>query len=219
MAVNCGVSLGLCRMRVTRVDGNGNVISGTNAYVTDNQLSVTVNPNIEAGNNIAVRNGCGCKISSFKFPDTFNWWEFDFTDTALEPIMIGFMLGATQIKNGAVDVVGIQFPDTLSCDAAEPAVALEFWTKHGVQSGQDSTYPWIHWVFPLTIWQFGNNTFGDAAATPVLTGFSRANQNWGHGPYGDGPPDGGAIPNGGFWKTAVAPPASGCVAVSVSSVS
>jgi len=219
MAVSCGVSLGVCRTRITKVDGTtGNVIAGSNAYVTDKQLQVTLNPNIDAGNNIAVRNGCGCKIAAFKFPDTFNWWEFEFTDTALEPIMIALMLGASTITNGA-DVVGLGFPDTLACDQAEPAVAFEFWSKHGVGSGQDTTNPWIHWVFPLTIWQLGNNTFADAAAEPVLSGFSRTNANWGHGPYGDGPPNALDIKNGGFWKTAVSPPSAACAAVSVSSVS
>ena len=44
MAVNCGVSFGLCRVRVTRVDANGNVIAGNNAYVTDAALSISVTP-------------------------------------------------------------------------------------------------------------------------------------------------------------------------------
>ena len=59
-------------VRITRLDENGNVIAGKNSYVTDKPVSINVNPNIETGNNFPVRNGCGCKISSRKFPDTFN---------------------------------------------------------------------------------------------------------------------------------------------------
>ena len=218
MAVNCGVSFGLCRVRITRVDSNGNVIAGSNAYVTDTALTVTVNPNIEAGNTISVRNGCGCKIMSLKFADTFNWWEFEFTDAALEPQMQAFMLGAATITDGA-DVVGVAWPATLDCDEAEPAVAFEFWTKHGVGSGVDAAYPWIHHVYPLTIWQLGNNTFDTNASEPVLSGFSRTNSNWGDGPYGDGPPDSEDISDGGYWKTDVVPPTAACAAVSVTSTS
>jgi len=218
MAVNCGVSFGLCRTRITRVDGNGNVIAGDNAYITDSQLTVTVTPNIEAGNAISVRNGCGCKISSFKFPDTFNWWEFSFSDAAVEPEMEAFMLGAATIEDGA-DVVGLAYPSALACDEDEPAVAFEFWTKHVVGSGQDATYPWIHFVYPMTIWQVGDNTYEEAAATPSLNGFSRTNGNWGDGPYGDGPPDSEDISEGGYWKTNVEPPAAECAAQAVISAS
>lgn len=218
MAVNCGVSFGLCRMRVTRVDGNGNVIAGSNAYVTDSAITISVTPNIETGTAISVRNGCGCKISSFKFPDTFNWFEFAFSDAALEPQMEAFMLGAAVITDGA-DVVGLAYPSSLACDEDEPAVALEFWTKHIVGSGQDAAFPWVHFVFPMTIWQLGDNTFEEAAAQPNLTGFSRTNGNWGDGPYGDGPPDSEDISEGAYWKTDVDPPDAACASVSVSSIS
>jgi hypothetical protein len=218
MAVNCGVSFGLCRVRVTRVDANGNVIAGNNAYVTDAALTVSVTPNIETGTAVSVRNGCGCKISSFKFPDTFNWFEFAFSDTTLEPVMEAFMLGAETIVDGA-DVVGLAYPSSLACDEDEPAVAFEFWTKHIVGSGQDATHPWVHYVFPMTIWQLGDNTFEEAAGQPTLNGFSRTNGNWGDGPYGDGPPDSQDISEGGWWKTADEPPSAACAAVAVTAVS
>jgi hypothetical protein len=200
------------------VDALGNVIAGSNAYVTDQALTVTVTPNIEAGNAITVRNGCGCKTASFKFPDTFNWWEFSFSNTALEPEMEAFMLGAETIDDGA-DVVGLAYPGALACDEAEPAVAFEFWTKHIVGSGQDATHPWVHFVYPMTIWQVGDNTFEAGEATPTLNGFSRTNTNWGDGPYGDGPPDGQDISEGGYWKTADEPPTASCAASEVTSTS
>jgi hypothetical protein len=218
MAVNCGVSFGLCRVRVTRVDANGNVIAGQNAYVTDAALSISVTPNIETGTAISVRNGCGCKISSFKFPDTFNWFELAFVDTTLEPVLEAFLLGAETIVDGA-DVVGLAYPSSLACDEDEPAVAIEFWTKHIVGSGQDAIHPWVHYVFPMSIWQLGDNTFEEAAGQPTLNGFTRTNGNWGDGPYGDGPPDSQDISDGGWWKTADEPPTAACAAVAVTAVS
>lgn len=218
MAVNCGVSFGLCRVRITRVDAAGNVIAGDNAYVTDQAQTITLTPNIETGNTVSVRNGCGCSVARFKFNDTFNWFEFSFGNAALEPEMMAFMLGANTIDDGA-DVVGLAFQGALACDEDEPAVALEFWTEHIVGSGQDGTHPWIHWVFPKTVWQLGDNTFEEDAAQLSLNGFSRTNSNWGDGPYGDGPPDGEDISEGGFWKTADLPPAAACAATSVTSTS
>lgn len=209
MAVNCGVSFGLCAVRVTVVDAAGNVVAGNNSYVSDKAISVSLTPNIETGNTFSLRNGCGCSIARFKANDVFNWFEFTFADGALEPAMWALMLGAETITDGS-DIVGMAFPSQLDCDEDEPAVALEFWTKHVVGSGQDGTFPWIHWVFPKTVWQLSDNTFEEDIAQPSLTGFSRTNQQWGDGPYGDGPPDGQDIRDGGWWKTDVDPPDADC---------
>lgn len=218
MAVNCGVSFGLCAVRVTKVDAAGNVVAGNNSYVTDKPLSITLTPNIETGNTFSVRNGCGCSIARFKANDTFNWFEFQFAQAALEPEMQAMLLGAETIVDGA-DVVGLAFPSQLDCDEDEPAVALEFWTQHIVGSGQDGTYPWFHWVFPKTVWQLADNTFEEDIAQPTLSGFSRTNQQWGDGPYGDGPPDGQDIREGGYWKTDVDPPSADCAAGPVTATS
>lgn len=219
MAVNCGVSFGLCVVRVTKVDAAGNVVAGaTNSYVSDNAISISLTPNIETGNTFSLRNGCGCSIARFKSNDTFNWFEFTFADGALEPEMWALMLGSETIVDGA-DVVGMAFQGALECDEDEPAVGLEFWTKHIVGSGQDGAFPWIHWVFPKTVWALSDNTFEEDIAQPSLTGFSRTNLQWGDGPYGDGPPDGQDIRDGGWWKTDVDPPAASCAGGSVTATS
>ena len=87
MAYNCGVSFGACLVRITRLDSNGNVIAGNNAYVTDKPISIAVNPNNEAGTSFSVRNGCGCGVARKKNPDTFNWWELTLDVAAMEPEM------------------------------------------------------------------------------------------------------------------------------------
>lgn len=215
MAVNCGVSFGLCVMRVTTLDAAGNVVGGAdNSYVSDKIVSVGLTPNIETGNTFSLRNGCGCSIARFKSLDTFNWFEFTFADGALEPELEAMMLGSETIVDGA-DVVGLAFQGALACDADEPSVALEFWTKHIVGSGQDGTFPWVHWVFPKTVWALAQRTASEEIMNPGLTGFSRTNQLWGAGPYGDGPPDAQDIREGAYWKTADAPPAANCAAATV----
>ena len=218
MANVCGVSFGACLVRVTRLNDSGCVIAGANAYVTDKPVSINVNPNIETGNNFPVRNGCGCKIASRKFPDTFNYWELTLNTASLEPILIAFMLGAAQITDGA-DSVGVAWPSALDCDEASPAVAFEFWTENVTGSGLDATYPYFHWVFPSTVWQIGDNTFEEGNATPTLTGFSQTNTCWGEGPYGDGPPDSEDIREGGFWASGDALPTAACAAAEVTAVS
>ena len=215
MAVNCGGTVNICRVRVTAVDANGNVAGTTNnSYVTDKVTEVTLNPNIETGDSVVQKNGCGCAVIRYKVKDTFNWFEFSFTEAALEPALQALMLNGANASQQTIvaggDTVGLAFSGALDCDEDEPAVAFEFWTQHIVGSSPDGTYPWIHWVFPKTIWQLGDNTLAEGVGTPVLNGFSRGNPNWGDGPYGDGPPDGQDISEGGYWKTADEPPTAAC---------
>ena len=218
MANPCGVSFGACLLRVTRLDSNGNVIAGNNSYVSDKLVQVTVNPNVETGNNFPVRNGCGCKIASRKFPDTFNFFDLSLQDAAFEPQLIAFMLGADTITNGS-DVTGFAFPSALACDEANPLVAFEFWAENVVGSGLDPVYPYFHWVFPASTWTFGDNTFEEGPSQPTLNGASQTNGNWGDGPYGDGPPDGQDISEGGVWATDDDLPTAACAAAAVTATS
>src|SRR5262245_8338822 len=217
-AAFCSTSFGACLVRITRVDANGDVIAGSNSYVSSNPISIGVNPNIEAGNSFSVRNGCGCGVSRRKFPDTFNWWELTLNMAQLEPLMIAFMLGSDTIDDGAT-AVGVAFSAALECDEQAPAVAFEFWSESVTGSGLDATYPYWHWVFPSTIWQIGDNTFEEGPAQPTLNGTSQTNGNWGQGPYGDGPPDSQDISEGGFWATDDTLPTAECASQTVAHIS
>ena len=215
MAVNCGTSFGLCALRVTKLDDLGNVAAGSNSYVTDKQISLAFTPNIAVGNSFSLRNGCGCSLSRFKAEDIFNWWDFTFTDGALEPSLTTLMVGGTTISE-AGSVVGQHFPEALACDEFRPQVALEFWTQHIVGSSKDGALPYVHWVFPATNWQWSSNTAQEDFLNPVLTGFSRSNALWGGGPYADGPPDGSDVgTEGSYWKTAELPPVANCSTATV----
>ena len=74
-------------------------------------------------------------------------------------------------------------------------------------------------MIPMTTWVLGSNTFAESPAQPQLVGVSQTNSNWGDGPYGDGPPDGQDISEGGWWATADALPTAECAAQAVTSVS
>ena len=213
--VNCGPSFGACGARVTLLDEFGNVDAGENSYVTDKLVSLAFSPNIDTGNTFSQRNGCGCSLARFRAEDIFNWWEFTFTDGAMEPEMMALMVGSTTITD-AGDSVGFHFPSALDCSDVRRQVALEIWTQHIVGSNKDAGHPYIHWVWPASVWQLGDNTAEEDFMNPVLTGFSRSNPLWGSGPYSDGPPDGSDVgPEGAVWKTSDTPPAADCATATV----
>lgn len=68
-------------------------------------------------------------------------------------------------------------------------VGLEFWTRAVVNGSYASDLPYVHWVIPRAFLRKAETmTAGaEAAMTPVFSGFSNQNANWGSGPRGDWP--------------------------------
>lgn len=210
MPAPCGVSLGLCALRLTRLLDTGCVASSPdNSYVTTEVISLALNPVVEAGADTTLTGGCDCVIASYRGVDKLKRFEFEITNPKLSAPMYEMMLGGSIINDGTTPV-GTIWPAELACGEDQAAVALEFWVKHWNGDAQDPTYPWIHHVYPQTLWQIGTQTFENDFAQPTLNGFSRKNECWGDGPYGDGPEaDYGTlldISTGSFWYTATEPP-------------
>lgn len=211
MAAPCGVPLGLCALRITRLISTTGCVapSPDNSFVTTELISLQLTPVIEAGADTTLTGGCDCVIASYRGIDKLKRFEFTITNPKLSPALYEMMIGGGIISDGAIPV-GTTWPAELACGDAQDAVAIEFWVKHWNGSSQDATYPWIHHVYPQSYWQIGQQQFQNDFAQPTLTGFTRSNSCWGDGPYGDGPEAeyGSAIDisSGGFYYTATDPP-------------
>lgn len=197
MAVSCGVPYGLCAVRVTELDEDGNA-EGSYA-VTRNPITVGFNPNIDQGQQFISRNGCGCAIARIRSNDVFNWFELTFGQDMLNPELETLLSGDTPIEQGG-SIIGVNGSSALDCDDVAPTVGFEMWAQHYVGSGPDGTHPLVHWVFPRSRWQRGNNTVEEGIARTNLTGFTQTNLLWGSGPYSDGPPDGQDVTEWAYWK-------------------
>jgi hypothetical protein len=141
--------------------------------------------------------------------DKLKRFEFEITYPKLAPAAYEMMIGGTVMTEAGFPV-GVTWPTELACGEDQPAVALEFWVKHWNGDAQDATYPWIHHVYPQSLWQIGQQQFQNDFAQPTLTGFSRKNDCWGNGPYSDGPEEEGYgsvdIATGGFFYATLDPP-------------
>lgn len=210
MPAPCGVALGLCAIRLTRLDDVGCVAaSPNNVFVSTKAISLTLTPVVEAGADTTLTGGCDCVIASYRGTDKLKRFEFEITNPSLAPAMYEMMLGGGIMNEGGFPV-GTTWPTELECGDTQAAVALEFWVKHWSGDAQDPTYPWIHHVYPQSLWQIGQQQFQNDFAQPTLTGFSRKNDCWGDGPHADGPEDEGYgtvdISTGGFFYATIDPP-------------
>lgn len=199
MAVNCGVPYGLCAVRVTELDEDGNAEG--NFAVTRNPITVGFNPNIDQGQQFISRNGCGCAIARIRSNDTFNWFDLSLGQDMLNPELESLLTDEAPIIGDGGSIVGVNGSSALDCDELPPTVGFEMWAEHRVGSGQDAAHGYVHWVFPRSRWQRGNNTVEEGISRTNLTGFSQTNLLWGGGPYTDGPPDGQDVTEWAYWKT------------------
>ncbi len=211
----CASSILACGLRVTLLDSTGFVAPEPNNFVTsDNLIQLQLTPEIEAGSDRTLKSGCDCIIATAKFPDLFKRFTFQIDLGELDPALISMMTGAPIVLDDS-DIpvpIGWDWPIQVSCaDTPPPRVALEVWTDVWESDHQSPTVPYWHWVWPETQWQFGQAQLNTDFFQPVLNGFSIGNNQWGHGPYGDGKPDGSVIGQlGSVWQTADAPPAGVC---------
>lgn len=214
----CGISLGVCRLRLTKLDSTGCVTSDPdNSFVLGDLVSVQITPNVETGTDTTLIGGCGCKIAAYKAPDTLKRYDLTLTtpiqSAALESLLVD---GGILFDDSVAPVpVGFSFPTALGCAEEQSPVAFEFWTKNWVDDAQDPDLPWIHWVFPQSLWSPGQQTLNNDFSQPDYTGFSRTNSCWGDGPYGDGPeaiygPSSFSIETGGWFYTPEDPPTPSC---------
>jgi hypothetical protein len=197
-------------MRVTLLDDTGNVHSGSNNYyVTDKLVQLQFTPEVETGSDRTLKSGCDCIIATAKFPDLLKRFNFEIQLGQLEPGLVALMLGGAMISSGG-SPIGFDWPDNLECgQTPPPKVAIEVWSYVWDIDHQDPTLPYWHWIWPMSQWQVGQSTLNSDVLVPVLTGFSRANPTWGHGPYTDDPGTViGAL--GSVWQTSHTPPAANC---------
>lgn len=216
MAVpKCPSIIKLCAVRVTLLDTDGSPLAGSDTvYVSDKTITLAYTPEISTGQDRELRNGCDCIIAANKAPDILKRFNFTLDQGALEPALIAMLLGQQQILDPvtATSIIGVNWlTDQFACGSPDN-VALEGWSSAQDLDHPDPDYPWIHWFWPATTWQWGPQTLGADYAQPNLTGFSSKNTEFGD-PFDDHPADGTGVVDPeffAFWLQSEDPPAAAC---------
>ncbi len=214
----CPHSAGLCRVRVTALNDDGTVADGpNNSYVTDSPIHLAAAPEIKAGTATDVTNGCGCVCVSRRTNDRLLRFNLTLQLCAVEPALLSMLLGASVIEDDSDIPVpkGIWWPNQADCGDAPASVAVEAWSEAWDSDAQSaSPNRWIYWLFPRAFFQIGAIDLADGFMLPEVNGFTRANDQWGMGPYGDQADS--AEPLGGlFWSDSI--PDADCAFATITS--
>ena len=95
----------------------------------------------------------------------------------------------TDLTAGPGNATGYQAP-ALGPVANPNGVSVEFFEKRIINGYQDSTYPYIHWIFPRVVAMHTMpRDMTNANVQTIMEGQNWENPNWGSGPVGDWPFD------------------------------
>jgi hypothetical protein len=167
-------------MRATRLDVQGKwVTSATGAACSKGFISVQMNANIEEGEEFKVKNAAGVLCISEKGCPSLNFLELTIEFCNVDPELFELITGTRLLVDYAGAGVGFTQGKTIRC---EGGFALEVWTR--VAGGSVAGSGYVYFLLPQVVNAIiapGNIENGPMTFT--LTGNSKANPNWGLGPW------------------------------------
>lgn len=212
----CPTNIHFCAFRTTRLNDDGSLAAGpNNAYVTGSPVTLSITPNVIAGEIKQVISGPDCICASYHGKDKLQFFDLGLDLCALEPGLIEMLTGSPLITD-ASDIpvpIGFSWPDQLDCaEPGQPPVAIEGWATTWIDDGPaPAPYGFTRYVWPMSFWQFDAWTVQNDFLVPKFKGWTRSNRVWpsSGGFYDDYPAGAETGPLGGvFWDAAL--PAALC---------
>lgn len=182
MAQDYAASISGSAIRITRLQANGNYVTGPSAsYVTKSIISLSMTPEYEDGDEFIQKNAAGEVCVTFKAPDTLKRVSLEIAICNPDPEFTEMVAGGTLLTAGGKST-GWLAPATGV--AANPnGVAVEIWSRAIVGGKPAATDPYWHWVFPYAILrQGGDRTIENDILATSFEGYSTGNAGFGTGP-------------------------------------
>ncbi|MGV2914545.1 hypothetical protein [Streptomyces alfalfae] len=171
-------------MRVTRVDGCGRPVCGDDSsFITDCFASVSMEANVEDGEDITFVAANGRQCGFKRGCPTLNGYDLTFTFFQASPELIEIMTGSPVYFDYAGAPIGFD-----SCSIpCNTGFALEVWTDvlgEDVCAEDAGEGAWVYFLLPwVTNGIIGDLELANEAVNLELTGATRAGGRWGTGPY------------------------------------
>lgn len=192
MANDGASSIGICALRVARLDATGAPVAGaTNGYCTNRVERLILRRVNRAGADIELENGCGALVDAYKQPDVLKRYDVEVVLTAPDPELEELLAGLTLItQTGAA--IGV----ASEAVGANPAagVCLEAWSKAWLGGGPVASSPYMRYVVPWSSPTYQDTTLENAFLLPSVVGPSYENPNiTADGPFNDWPTGAAAV--------------------------
>lgn len=179
--MSCDLIAGLDVVRVTKLDVCGAPVAGENAFVTDCQASLAMNPNVETADDIVYRSSNGKLCGVKRGCPSLLGYDVEFNFYQVSPQLIDVMTGQPVVVDSAGEPVG--FDDCeIVCNGG---FALEFWTELIGQNCTETGLPrYLYGILPwVSNAYLSDLELGGEAVTLQLSGSTKAGGRWGVGPY------------------------------------
>ena len=178
-------------MRLTRVDNCGTPIPGAcGTIVTDGFVSVGMTRESDEGEEFQATKANGRKCIDQRARPRLRWFNVEINFCVADPEAIEMMTGSQLWEDFAgTDSIGWVDDDDTHDDAN---FALEVWSNVAgatacggdAECGPDADEQWGYLLLPLvTNGMMSDTTVENGPLSWVITGQTRANANWGDGPY------------------------------------
>lgn len=186
--VLCGSHLKMCRIRVSRLLDDCTYATGPdNSVVTNAGIRFDAQPEIEAGEEIIQKNGCGEICLNIKDPDEIKRLNLELELCTRDLDLLNILSCKTPILNEDGDTIGgCTKSGALDC----PGATLEIWAKVGTDTGTcgevgASDYQWVRYYYPKVTLLAGGVTLENGLNNLTLTGIAEGNANSLDGPFSD----------------------------------
>jgi len=175
------------RMRVTRLDGCGHPVYGTDTQsVTDGFVSVGFTAQTTEAEPVEITNANGDICARDPGNPKFNGYQLEITFCGVQPCIFEMLTGQPPVLDATGETVG--FKMNTAIDTSASAFALEVWAgvpgvqcATGTSGGGSFGYVLIPFVSSGVV---GDFTIENAAVNFVVSGASTKDGNgWGIGPY------------------------------------
>jgi hypothetical protein len=188
MAVECAKMSRGKRLRITKLNECGTVVTGAGAsLVADAFVSGTFTPNYAEVQEISVLNANGDECISDRSRPALRWVDISLVVCTWDPTMVNLITGDPLVLDDATptpNTVGFRLDTSLTGSAN---FALEFWsgiTGQACDPAGNTKYG--YWLFPwVKDAQWGEWSIQNDGVIATWTARAIAGGNWGVGPYDD----------------------------------
>ncbi len=187
MAICCPKSVRALALRLTRQDDCGAPIpEGTpnSRIATSAFVSLGMSPDIEAGEEIIVKNASGAICIQDQDCDRVKGFNLTLMLCGVPMPVLEMLIGVDLLLDPLVptDVIGGVIPDRNTSLACDDTVQLDLWSKNAEKGdcGPTQRNTYIRWAIVKALkWQLsGDITFSNTALEFELTGYAENNPLW-----------------------------------------